>query len=56
MAKKPEKEEPWVRCEDCKKSIGKVENHLIGCSDLRANPGGYMMGNYPRKCNDFVKK
>jgi hypothetical protein len=25
MAKKPEKEEPWVRCEDCKKSIGKVD-------------------------------
>jgi hypothetical protein len=56
MAKKIETQLPEIRCEDCKNSLGKVENHLIGCSDKNANPGGYKMGNYPRRCRYFTKK
>lgn len=56
MAKKQDIDLPDVRCENCKKSIGEADNYLIGCSDTNANPKGYMMGCYPRKCRFFIGK
>lgn len=56
MAKKQGIAVPKIRCSDCKKAVGEVNNYLIGCSDKNANPGGFKMGTYPRWCEYFIKK
>ena len=46
----------WIRCTDCKHSIGNAVNYLIGCSHKEANPSGCMMGTYQRMCDYFKQK
>lgn len=55
MAKKTN-DLPFIRCSDCKNSIGEVENYLVGCSNKHANPNNAKVGTYPRTCEFFKRK
>lgn len=53
MAKK--EEEQSVRCTDCIFS-DVVVNYMTDCSNKEANPKGFKMGTYPRRCKHFKIK
>ena len=52
---KKKEEEPSVRCSSCIFS-GDVINYMTDCTNIEANPKGFKMGTYPRKCKHFKKK
>jgi hypothetical protein len=52
---KKKAEEPIVRCSSCIFS-GDVINYMTDCINIEANPKGFKMGTYPRKCKYFKEK
>lgn len=45
-----------VKCVDCIFCPGVIENHLVDCSNDKANPGGFKKGCWEHFCKYFKTK